>query len=91
MIDPKLTNADVDVCHGEPSGGRSFAWIAGLAILALIAFVVIAGWSVDQVKTPIAPKPVSLGVCTVTEVGDSSGATVSLDCGGTHFVYTARK
>jgi hypothetical protein len=45
MTDPRFTDPRNDpVIRDEPIDG-TWGWIAGLAVLALIAFVVIAGWN----------------------------------------------
>jgi hypothetical protein len=50
MTDPRYTDprqSDPVLARDETAGGM-WGWIAGLAILALVAFVVIAGWSSDR-------------------------------------------
>lgn len=50
MTDPRFTDprlSDPVLRRDERSGGV-WAWIAGVAVLALIAFVVIAGWNGNQ-------------------------------------------
>ncbi len=46
------------------SGGGMWGWVAGLAVVALIAFVVIAGWNSSTTNTatgPGASAPVTTG------------------------------
>ena len=50
MTDPRYTGprqSDPVLSRDEAAGGV-WGWVAGLAILALIAFVVIAGWNSDK-------------------------------------------
>ena len=47
MSDPRYTDprlSDPVLRRDEPVGG-TWGWIAGLTVLALIAFVIIAGWN----------------------------------------------
>jgi len=50
MTDPRYTDPrQTDpVLNRDDSAGGVWGWVAGLAILALIAFVVIAGWNGDK-------------------------------------------
>ena len=50
MTDPRYTDprqSDPVLTRDETAGGV-WSWVAGLAILALVAFVVIAGWNSDR-------------------------------------------
>ncbi len=50
MTDPRYTDprqTDPVLARDESAGGV-WGWVAGLAILALIAFVVIAGWNSER-------------------------------------------
>ena len=49
MTDPRYTDPRSDpVLRDDANIGGTWGWIAGLAILALIAFVVVAGWNSDR-------------------------------------------
>ena len=49
MTDPRYTDPRNDpVLRDDANIGGTWGWIAGLAILALIAFVVVAGWNSDR-------------------------------------------
>lgn len=71
MTDPRFTDPRNDpVIRDEPIDG-TWGWIAGLAVLALIAFVLIAGWnsnpntadngsapaSINASSSPMRPSP----------------------------------
>jgi len=47
MTDPRFTDPRLSdpVLRREEAVGGVWGWIAGLAVLALIAFIVIAGWN----------------------------------------------
>jgi hypothetical protein len=47
MTDPRYTDPRLidPVSRDDANIGGIWAWIAGLAILALVAFVVVAGWN----------------------------------------------
>lgn len=89
MSDPRL---DDPLIQQEPDGGEMWAWIAGLAICALIALVLVAGWyGVEDIKQQASP-PIDLGTCSKTEAGDPNGSRVLLACtSGKQFTYTTRK
>lgn len=50
MSDPRYTDPRLSdpVLRRDDQSGGMWGWIAGIAVLALIAFVVIAGWSGSQ-------------------------------------------
>lgn len=50
MTDPRYTDPRLSdpVLRDDEKIGGTWAWIAGLSILALIAFVVVAGWYSDR-------------------------------------------
>ncbi len=51
MTDPRYTDprlSDPVLRHDDERMGGIWAWIAGLAVLALIAFVVVAGWNSER-------------------------------------------
>jgi uncharacterized membrane protein len=47
MSDPRYTDPRYSdpVLRREESAGGVWGWIAGLAVLALIAFMIVAGWN----------------------------------------------
>ncbi|MCK9919941.1 hypothetical protein MXD81_63505 [Microbacteriaceae bacterium K1510] len=55
MSDPRYTDPDPrlsdPVLRRDDSGSGIWGWIAGIAVLVLIAFVVIAGWNGSQNNT----------------------------------------
>ena len=64
MTDPRYTDPRLSdpVLRDDEKIGGTWAWVAGLAILALIAFVVIAGWNSDRhtaSNNPSAPMSTS--------------------------------
>jgi len=46
--DPSPLQSDPVLARDESASGGVWGWVAGIAILALIAFVVIAGWNGDR-------------------------------------------
>jgi hypothetical protein len=64
MSDPRFTDprntdprlSDPVLRQEEPAGGI-WGWVAGLAVLALIAFIVVAGWNSDQATTANSNSP----------------------------------
>ncbi len=87
MTDPRLTNpADrrdplgpVDPMLRDPAerdrtGGAMWGWIAGIAILVLIAFILVGGWGASNRSgtntAANAPAPVS--VPATTGAGDNN-------------------
>ena len=50
MSDPRFTDPHFSdpVLRRDDSVGGMWGWIAGLAVLALVAFIVIAGWNSDK-------------------------------------------
>ena len=64
MTDPRLTDPRLSdpVLRDDEKIGGTWAWIAGLCILALIAFVVVAGCNSDRQSAsnnPSAPMSTS--------------------------------
>jgi len=57
MSDPRYTDPrQTDpVLDRDDSSGGVWGWVAGVAILALIAFVVIAGWNSDRNSASNSP------------------------------------
>ena len=91
MTDPRHTDPLFsDPVLKEKPDSSVWGWIAGLAILSLIVFVVIAGWYSDQ-KSKKVTVPVSLGVCTIGPLGESTGAVFFLVCNGKQYIYTLKR
>lgn len=69
MSDPRFTDPRYSdtrlsdpVLRSEASAGGTWGWIAGLAVLALVAFVVIAGWNSGGNNTASnTPPPITTG------------------------------
>lgn len=75
MSDPRYTDPRLDDPRNDPnfiqpaplrdeSTGGVWGWIAGLAVVALIAFVVLAGWnnsSTQNAANPTPPAPITTG------------------------------
>ena len=56
MTDPRFTDPRNDpLLRRDDSVGGTWGWIAGLAVLALIAFVLIAGWNSNPNTASNAP------------------------------------
>lgn len=72
MSDPRFTDSrtpdprlnDPVLRQDEQSTGRMWGWVAGLAVLALIAFVVVAGWNSSDTTASNNPTPVTQGANT---------------------------
>lgn len=66
FTDPRSTDPDfvAPELRNESTGGV-WGWIAGLAVVALIAFVVIAGWNnggnENQATNASSPAPITTG------------------------------
>jgi hypothetical protein len=62
MSDPRYTDPLTDpVLRRDESVGGAWGWIAGLAVLALIAFVLIAGWNSNPNTASNGPSPATTG------------------------------
>jgi hypothetical protein len=61
MSDPRYTDPRTDPVLRDESVGGAWGWIAGLAVLALIAFVLIAGWNSNPNTASNAPSPMATG------------------------------
>jgi hypothetical protein len=65
MSDPRYTDPRTDpVLRRDEGVGGAWGWIAGLAVLALIAFVLIAGWNSNPnsaSNAPVGPSPMTTG------------------------------
>lgn len=65
FTDPRTTDprlSDPVLRQDEPAGGI-WGWVAGLAVLALIAFIVVAGWNSDHMASnnPANSPPITTG------------------------------
>lgn len=87
--DPRLTGNGTPKPVRDENTGSTWGWIAGLAVVALIAFVVIAGWSNERGSGK--PMPISLGSCNTIEKAGPNGSVVSLTCGNAQYEYTILK
>jgi len=58
--DPRLSDP---VLRSDQNSGGVWGWIAGIAVLALIAFVLIAGWNGNNSNTASSngPAPITTG------------------------------
>jgi hypothetical protein len=65
MSDPRFTDQRNDpVLRRDEGVSGTWGWIAGLAVLALIAFVLIAGWNSNPnsaSNAPLGPSPMTTG------------------------------
>jgi hypothetical protein len=64
MTDPRDTDPRLHdpVLQDDTSVGGMWGWIAGLTLLVLIAFVVVAGWNSDRQTASNSPSaPISTG------------------------------
>lgn len=62
MTDPRFTDPRNDpVLRSDERVGGMWGWIAGLAVLALIAFVLVAGWNSNPNTASNGPAPVTTG------------------------------
>lgn len=85
MSDPRFTDPQYsdprlsDPVRRDDSGSGPWGWIAGIAVLALIAFVMIAGWYGNQTNTASNTSPPvttgSIAPKTTPPTTTGSGAT----------------
>ena len=65
MSDPRYTDPRTDpVLRRDQRVGGAWGWIAGLAVLALIAFVLVSGWNSNPntaSNSPVGPSPMTTG------------------------------
>ena len=61
MTDPRFTDTRNDPVLSDEGVGGSWGWIAGLAVLALIAFVLIAGWNSNPNAASNGSAPITTG------------------------------
>lgn len=63
--DPRLNDPVLNdpVLRQDQPGSAMWGWVAGLAVLALIAFVVVAGWNSNSTtaSNPNSPPPITTG------------------------------
>jgi hypothetical protein len=66
MSDPRFTDPRLSdpVLRRDEGVGGTWGWIAGLAVLALIAFVIIAGWNSNQNTANDNSPPATTGSAT---------------------------
>ncbi len=88
FVDPHVKDPNLSRPARDENAGSIWGWIAGFAVIALIAFSIIAGWNNE--KSNGKPMPISLGNCKVTEVGDSRGSII-LNCQYNEYTYTTTK
>ena len=82
MTDPRFTDPPQDpLLRRDNTASGTWGWIAGLAVLALIAFVLIAGWNSNPntaSNSPgVAPMPLPSNVYT--------GPYLSIPCAEKNF------
>lgn len=65
QIDPRLDDTEL---RQKQSAGGMWGWVAGLAVLALIAFVLIAGWNSSSTTAINSPPPSVSGSAPVRNV-----------------------
>ena len=88
-LDPRFR--DPVLMDETSSGSPMWGWIAGIAGLILVVFVLIGGWNgTDNSKKSAAP-PLDVGTCAMTEVGDQDGSRVTLDCASGKKITFLRK
>ena len=61
--DPRLS--DPVLRHDESVGGV-WGWIAGLAVIALVAFLLIAGWNSNSTTASNNPRPPAAALCGIS-------------------------
>ena len=75
MTDPRFTDPRNDpVIRDEPIDG-TWGWIAGLAVLALIAFVLIASWNSNPNTASNNPAPITTGSAPMRGLTPSPSTT----------------
>lgn len=65
MSDPRHDSQPSDpLAHRPDSGSAMWNWIAGLALVVLVAIILIAGWSNEIDTAGNAPVPATAGQAT---------------------------
>lgn len=86
MSDPRLTDADqrireeprmdptVDPIERDRTGGAVWGWVAGIAVLILVAFVLVGGWgwggwwgTNNVARAPVTTAPITTGAAPAGE------------------------
>lgn len=82
FTDPRNTDPRVSdpVLRRDDSAGGIWGWVAGLAVLALIAFIVIAGWNNsggNSANSGQNPAPVTTGSTPLSPPSTTGSGTTS--------------
>lgn len=81
MSDPHYTDPRLSdpVLRRDEGGGGTWGWIAGLAVLALIAFLMIAGWNSNPNTANNNSPPATTGTATrnISPPGTTGSVTMS--------------
>ncbi|HEY1311514.1 MAG TPA: hypothetical protein VGF02_11245 [Pseudolabrys sp.] len=81
MSDPRYTDPRLSdpVLRRDEGVGGTWGWIAGLAVLALIAFLMIAGWSSNPNTANNSSSPATTGTATrnISPPGTTGSGTMS--------------
>ena len=80
FTDPRPTDPRLDpVLRQNERVGGMWGWVAGLAVLALIAFILIAGWNSNSNTASNSSPPATIGTAPMRDVTPQgttgSGAT----------------
>jgi hypothetical protein len=78
MSDPRYTDPRLSdpVLRRDEGVGGTWGWIAGLAVLALVAFLVIAGWNSNPNTANDNSPPATTGTATrnISPPGSTTGS-----------------
>jgi hypothetical protein len=81
MSDPRFTDPRLSdpVLRRDEGVGGTWGWIAGLAVLALIAFLMIAGWNSNPNTANNSSPPATTGTATrnISPPGTTGSGTMS--------------
>ena len=90
MSDPRFTDPRLSdpVLRRDEGVGGTWGWIAGLAVLALIAFLLIAGWNSNPNSANNNASPATTGTATrqmspPTTTGSGADIAATVDAGRT--------